>query len=221
MSLSERAQRAIERIQEDERLRGDLEDTAATDLVAWASDQAAAADDASLSDEEFAAAVMAIRTAARKAARSGEREAGQIRKLAEEALSSSPPAASGALRKVGQEASPAASAASEQDKPQTSPIDPQQLGALVKEALGSAAPDTSTPMPGQAEKRSTRVKEALSTAEPVESTPTEQPTRPQGEQTQPGPAENPASPEEQTPSSPIELAKQLFERIRKVREEHE
>src|SRR5262249_11414941 len=159
MSLSERAQRAIERIQEDERLRGDLEDSAATELVAWASEQAAAADNETLSDEEYAATVTEIRTAARKASRSGELEAGQIRKLAQEALSGSAPEPAGTLRKVGQEQPSALPVVSEQpEKPQPTPIDPQQLGALVKDALGS--PSTSEPAaPTQSEQHPTRVKD--------------------------------------------------------------
>src|SRR4051794_40893026 len=43
MSENKRQQRVVERILEDERLRGDLEDTAATALVHWATAQAEAA----------------------------------------------------------------------------------------------------------------------------------------------------------------------------------
>ncbi|HEX9369717.1 MAG TPA: hypothetical protein VF897_01875, partial [Roseiflexaceae bacterium] len=47
MVEDERRQRIVERIQEDERLRGDLEDEAAKALLSWASARAAAAADPS------------------------------------------------------------------------------------------------------------------------------------------------------------------------------
>src|SRR5262245_40435690 len=76
---AERVQQAVERIQEDERLRGDLEDTAARALVGWASERATAvAGDPARSDEEVEQALLAIRRAARLAARSGAVDAGQV-----------------------------------------------------------------------------------------------------------------------------------------------
>jgi hypothetical protein len=73
MTTDERQQRMAERILEDENLRGDLEDDAATALVDWASARAAAAAaDPARSDAAVEAQVLAIRQAARAAARSGE-----------------------------------------------------------------------------------------------------------------------------------------------------
>src|SRR6476659_8687751 len=73
MTTNERQQRMAERILEDENLRGDLEDDAATALVDWASQRAAAAAaDPNRSDAVVEAQVQAIRAAARAAAHSGE-----------------------------------------------------------------------------------------------------------------------------------------------------
>src|SRR6478672_3401571 len=73
MTTNERQQRMAERILEDENLRGDLEDDAATALIDWASKQAAAAAaDPAASDAAVEAQVQAIRQAARAAALSGE-----------------------------------------------------------------------------------------------------------------------------------------------------
>lgn len=84
MEISERALRSIERIQEDERLRGDLEDRAATALVEWASALAVSiADDPTRSDSEVETAIQAIRSAARTASRSGESEPQQVIAAAE------------------------------------------------------------------------------------------------------------------------------------------
>jgi hypothetical protein len=84
---TERAQRAIERLHEDERLRGDLDDTAARALLDWASQQVATlADNANHSDSEVSAGVQAIRTAARAAARSGLNAAQEVVAAAEQAL---------------------------------------------------------------------------------------------------------------------------------------
>lgn len=75
MTTNERQQRMAERILEDENLRGDLEDDAATALVDWASKQAAAtAADSARTDAVVEAQVQAIRQAARAAAISGETE---------------------------------------------------------------------------------------------------------------------------------------------------
>jgi hypothetical protein len=84
MGISERAQRSIERIQEDERLRGDLDDTAASALVAWASALAEQiANDAARSDTDVASAIQAIRSAAHAASRTGENEPQQVIATAE------------------------------------------------------------------------------------------------------------------------------------------
>src|SRR3954452_20427337 len=73
MTTNERQQRMAERILEDETLRGDLEDDAATALLNWASEQAAsAAADPARSDTAVEADVQVIRQAARAAALSGE-----------------------------------------------------------------------------------------------------------------------------------------------------
>lgn len=87
MSDNTRQQRLIERIQEDERLRGDLEGEAAKSLVAWASAkvEAAAADEAR-PDELVEAEVQTIRATARRIARSGEHDPQQVVALAEAAL---------------------------------------------------------------------------------------------------------------------------------------
>lgn len=87
MGENERQQRLIERVQEDERLRGDLEDTAAIALVQWASDQVArAAADPARPDDEVETEVQSIRRAARTAANSGEGDPQQLIALANEAL---------------------------------------------------------------------------------------------------------------------------------------
>jgi hypothetical protein len=87
MTNDERKQRMAERILEDESLRGDLEDDAATALVAWASERAAAAAaDPGRPDDELEIQVGAIRQAARAAARSGETEPRRLIALAEARL---------------------------------------------------------------------------------------------------------------------------------------
>src|SRR5262245_42926161 len=100
---NERQQRMVERVQEDERLRGDLPDDAATALVEWASKHvAAAAADPARPDAEVEAKVQAIRTAARAVARTGETDpqrlialadAEQAQRTASAAPSVAPPAA--------------------------------------------------------------------------------------------------------------------------------
>src|SRR5215211_4798324 len=75
MTETNRQQTVVERILEDESLRGELEDPAATALINWASECAGGfAADSALSDAEVEAATLAIRTAARQAASSGEQE---------------------------------------------------------------------------------------------------------------------------------------------------
>jgi len=102
MTTNERQQRMAERILEDENLRGDLEDDAATALVDWASKRAAAAAaDPARTDADVEAQVQAIRQAASAAARSGETEPQRLIALAAARLAPShdtahvePPAAS-------------------------------------------------------------------------------------------------------------------------------
>lgn len=90
MAENERQELLIERIQEDERLRGDLEDAAAKALVAWASERVAqAASDPERPDAEVEAEVLAIRAAARKASHSGESDAQAVIAHAEQALAPS------------------------------------------------------------------------------------------------------------------------------------
>jgi hypothetical protein len=77
----------VERVQEDERLRGDLTDEAATALVEWASQRvAAAAADPARPDADVEAEVLAIRAAARSAARGGEVDPQRVIALADAAL---------------------------------------------------------------------------------------------------------------------------------------
>jgi hypothetical protein len=84
---NERQQRMIERVQEDERLRGDLPDAAATALVEWAGKRvAAAAADPQRPDAEVEAEVQTIRAAARAAARAGEEDVQRLLAVAEAEL---------------------------------------------------------------------------------------------------------------------------------------
>src|SRR5262245_30450320 len=74
----------VERVQEDERLRGDLPDEAAAALVEWASKRVAtAAADAARPDAEVEAEVQTIRAAARAAARAGETNPQRLLAMAE------------------------------------------------------------------------------------------------------------------------------------------
>ncbi|GAB4113493.1 MAG: hypothetical protein Fur005_28770 [Roseiflexaceae bacterium] len=87
MGLSERAIIAIERIQEDERLRGDLPDEAAQALVQWAGQHASQiANDHTRSDDEVEALIKLVRSAARFAARTGLLGPQQVIDAAEAAL---------------------------------------------------------------------------------------------------------------------------------------
>jgi hypothetical protein len=87
VSENERQQRMIERVQEDERLRGDLPDDAATALVEWASQRVAtAAAEPTRPDAEVEGEVQAIRAAARAAARTGETDSQRLLALAETEL---------------------------------------------------------------------------------------------------------------------------------------
>jgi hypothetical protein len=90
--IPERKQELLDRIQEDERLRGDLEDTAARELVAWALRKAEQAIDAGeRADDEIEAHVQAVRSAARAAARSGALAPQKVIQLAEKQLAEALP----------------------------------------------------------------------------------------------------------------------------------
>jgi hypothetical protein len=86
MSNSDRRQQIVERIQEDERLRGDLAGEAAMALVQWAVQRAEATIATSQPDEVVDTAVTAIRSAARSAARSGATTAQEVIAQAEAEL---------------------------------------------------------------------------------------------------------------------------------------
>lgn len=94
MSETDRAQGLVERIQEDERLRGDLSDPAATALVAWATEQVlGAAADPQRSDEDLAALAQTVRSAARTAAEAGDAPAAEVVARAQANLAQAAPAA--------------------------------------------------------------------------------------------------------------------------------
>jgi hypothetical protein len=156
MTTSEREQRMAERILEDESLRGDLEDDAATALVDWASAQAAAA--AAESDRTDAAVenqVQAIRKAARAAALSGETEPKRLIALAAAGLAPSPdvakaepPAASTSAPNTAEPAAAADASAGEQPVPNVPAV--VEASAPIR-ATPSASPSTpSTPQAAQA-----------------------------------------------------------------------
>ena len=87
MTTNPRQQRLLERVQEDERLRGDLAGEAATALVAWASAKVRdASADQQQPDAEVEQAVLAIRQAARASASSGETDPATVIALAENLL---------------------------------------------------------------------------------------------------------------------------------------
>lgn len=92
MPSDERLQELLGRIQEDERLRGDLEDQAAKALVHWALAQTQQLAQIDTDDETLEAHAKAIRTAARTAARSGEQQPQQVLELAETSLKEVDPA---------------------------------------------------------------------------------------------------------------------------------
>ena len=87
MRENQRQQHLLERVQEDERMRGDLAGAAATALVGWASAHVAAASaDPNRPDGEVEQAVVAVRQAASQSARSGETEPEKVVALAENLL---------------------------------------------------------------------------------------------------------------------------------------
>jgi hypothetical protein len=84
MSIQQRIQQAVERIQTDQRMRGDLEDQPARALVEWAVAQATAiASDLQRSDDEVEAQLKSLRSAAYNAARIGASAADQVVAAAE------------------------------------------------------------------------------------------------------------------------------------------
>ena len=116
MVEDERRQRIVERIQEDERLRGDLEDEAANALLSWASARAgAAAADPSRPDAAVEADVQAVRAATRAAARAGESDPRRLIAVAEAELSRSRALDSAAARPPGRALDPSAAAAPDEE----------------------------------------------------------------------------------------------------------
>ena len=92
MSIQQRIQSAVERIQADQRLRGDLEDQPARALVEWAVTQATAiAGDLQRSDDEVEARLKSLRSAAYAAARIGAGAAEQVVAAAERAFRAAGP----------------------------------------------------------------------------------------------------------------------------------
>ena len=145
MTTSEREQRMAERILEDESLRGDLEDDAATALVDWASAQAAAAAaDPDRTDATVEAQVQAIRKAARAAALSGETEPKRLIALAAAELVPSPDvakveppsvstgASASAEPAVAESPAPVRAATSMTAPPPSAPAAEQSSGAAPK-----------------------------------------------------------------------------------------
>ena len=153
MTTSEREQRMAERILEDESLRGDLEEDAATALVDWASAQAAAAAaDPDRTDAAVEAQVQAIRQAARAAARSGETEPQRLIALATAQLAPShkpaPADAPAAATSASDRPSPSAPAnvsASESGAPQSGVQPAGKAAAQAAVATPSDSPAPSAP----------------------------------------------------------------------------
>lgn len=137
MPTNELLQELLERIQEDERLRGDLEDQAAQALVAWVVRQTEQLSAIDVTDEDLETHAKTIRMAARSAARSGEQQPQQVLERAETSLREADPALTErlALRKelfsglVSRETAPLRAAA-----------DPATTGSPVSEADLASAP---------------------------------------------------------------------------------
>ena len=144
MSENERQQRLIERVQEDERLRGDLPDAAATALVEWATKLvSAAAAEPTRPDAEVEAEAQAIRAAARAAARSGEGDSQRLLALAEGELAKhSPPAAQpGAAASIARPAPPSPTSLA------------AAVGAGAAQSQPPASPPPSSEQPQRGQKR--------------------------------------------------------------------
>ena len=155
MTTNERQQRMAERILEDENLRGDLEDDAATALVDWASKHAAAAAaDPARTDAAVEAQVQAIRQAARAAALSGETEPQRLIALAAARLAPShdqahvetPAASTGASNRAGTavvtDVSAAENAAPPADVPVVGEAPAQVVAAIPSAQTTPSAPQT-------------------------------------------------------------------------------
>jgi hypothetical protein len=157
MTTNERQQRMAERILEDENLRGDLEDDAATALVDWASKRAAdAAADPARTDAVVEAQVQAIRQAARAAARSGETEPQRLIALAAAKLAPShdaahaePPAASTGASDLAQPAVVTDVSAAENAAP---PADVPVLADAIPAARPTPSARQAEPASGSAPK---------------------------------------------------------------------
>jgi hypothetical protein len=153
MTENERQQRIVERIYEDERLRGDLEDDAATPLLAWAAERAGdVAADPARPDEAVEEGVRAVRAAVRAAAGSGETDPTRLIALAEAELRQRLPQA---------EATPSS----------TATLSETSTGAEASaEAAAGDPPEGSTP---SSHIKSDRYKEAGAGAAPAEPEPSE------------------------------------------------
>jgi len=128
--LSERQQRAAERILEDESLTEDLTDKPARALITWASEQASIlAGEAERSDEQLAAALKHLRTAVRAAAASGEEEPTALVAQAQAALDQA----------LGQ-AAPQPQATSSQQAPAPAPTTAQPEAATQPANQGEQLP---------------------------------------------------------------------------------
>ena len=138
----------VERVQEDERLRGDLPDEAAAALVEWASKRVAAASAAAARpDAEVEAEVQTIRAAARAAARAGETNPQRLLAVAEAEMA----------QRIAPAAQPsAAPPVVEQPAPQpttapaaTAQLDPQPFTADMAAAVGGGAAPSKADQPQQ------------------------------------------------------------------------
>jgi hypothetical protein len=150
MTENERQQRMVERILEDERLRGDLEDTAATALIQWASERAgAAAADPTRSDDAVEADVQAVRKAARAAALSGETDPQRLLAVAESNL------APGTTLKP--ESAAAAPAAAKPTQPAAQAPQTQNVPATAPDSAWAAAPAAAKPTQPAAQAPQTQI----------------------------------------------------------------
>lgn len=161
MPDNERQQEMIERLQEDERLRGDLGDEAAAALLAWAEAQVRAlTDDPARPDAEVEPAVLQVRSAARRAAKSGADDPQAVAAQADAELAS--------LRGVAQPPSPAPepqpteavlAPAQPEPQPQATPApEPQPSPAPEPPAEATLAPEppaapanATTPAPAESD----------------------------------------------------------------------
>ena len=151
MTTDERQQRMAERILEDERLRGDLEDDAATALIGWASERAvAAAADPTHTDAAVEAQVQAIRQAVRAAALSGETAPQRLIALAAARLAPSPaaaapPAAATRASEPAESAKALEVSAAERAAPAAAAPVVREMPAQVSDAVASARPTPDVP----------------------------------------------------------------------------